>query len=54
MIHTEWGEGTVMALEDDRVTVFFDSQGYKTLSLAVVAGHALLRPALTAFSGDRP
>jgi ATP-dependent DNA helicase RecQ len=40
--HIEWGEGTVMSIEDDRMTVFFESQGYKVLSLELVEEHALL------------
>jgi ATP-dependent DNA helicase RecQ len=54
VIHTEWGEGTVMAVEDDRITVFFESQGYKQLSLAFVAENDILEPALTGFSGAQP
>ncbi|GAA2208702.1 RecQ family ATP-dependent DNA helicase [Nonomuraea monospora] len=34
--HKLWGPGTVMSREHDRITVLFDSVGYKTLSLAVV------------------
>ncbi|MET9251476.1 RecQ family ATP-dependent DNA helicase [Nonomuraea sp. NPDC003709] len=34
--HKMWGAGTVMSREDDRITVLFDSVGYKTLSLAAV------------------
>ncbi|MEV6041590.1 RecQ family ATP-dependent DNA helicase [Nonomuraea sp. NPDC052116] len=34
--HTMWGAGTVMSREHDRITVLFDSVGYKTLSLAAV------------------
>lgn len=41
--HTEWGPGTVMSVEDDRVTVFFESQGYRVLALAAVQQHDLLR-----------
>jgi ATP-dependent DNA helicase RecQ len=40
--HTEWGEGTVMSEEGDRITVLFESMGYRTLSLAAVAGKDLL------------
>lgn len=40
--HPEWGRGTVMSTEDDRVTVFFDAAGYRTLSLADVEGRHLL------------
>jgi ATP-dependent DNA helicase RecQ len=36
--HREWGHGTVVGVEDDRMTVFFDEQGYK-----VVAREALER-----------
>ena len=40
--HREWGEGTVMAVDDDRITVFFESQGYKILSLEVIEVQGLL------------
>ncbi|WP_031273149.1 RecQ family ATP-dependent DNA helicase [Curtobacterium sp. B8] len=40
--HPEWGRGTVMSTEDDRVTVFFDTAGYRTLALADVEGRHLL------------
>jgi ATP-dependent DNA helicase RecQ len=30
--HNRWGEGTVMRVEPDRITVFFDDEGYKVLS----------------------
>lgn len=40
--HPEWGEGTVMSTDDDRLTVFFESAGYKVLALeAVVERHLL-------------
>ncbi|WP_116451980.1 RecQ family ATP-dependent DNA helicase [Blastococcus litoris] len=42
--HTEWGAGVVMRVEDDRITVLFDEVGYKTLGLAAVLEHDLLRP----------
>jgi ATP-dependent DNA helicase RecQ len=42
--HAAWGAGTVMAVEDDRVTVFFDAEGYKVLSLELIAEHGLLQP----------
>jgi len=35
--HTEWGEGVVMSTEDDRITVFFDREGYKVLAREIVA-----------------
>jgi ATP-dependent DNA helicase RecQ len=41
--HREWGDGTVMKVEDDRVTVFFESEGYRVLSLEVIAEHDLLK-----------
>ncbi len=40
--HAQWGHGTVMSTEDDRVTVFFESAGYKTLALADVEERHLL------------
>ena len=40
--HREWGDGTVMSVEEDRITVFFESEGYRVLSLAAVADHDLL------------
>ena len=36
--HREWGVGTVVSVEDDRMTVFFAEQGYR-----VVAREALDR-----------
>ncbi|SDQ07772.1 ATP-dependent DNA helicase RecQ [Curtobacterium sp. UNCCL20] len=40
--HAEWGRGTVMSTEDDRLTVFFESAGYRTLALADVEERQLL------------
>jgi ATP-dependent DNA helicase RecQ len=40
--HVEWGRGTVSAIEDDRLTVFFEEQGYKTLALDAVTANGLL------------
>ncbi|MFF4906179.1 RecQ family ATP-dependent DNA helicase [Streptomyces sp. NPDC001260] len=40
--HREWGDGTVMSEEGDRITVLFDSMGYRTLSLAAIADQELL------------
>ncbi len=34
--HAQWGDGRVMRVEEDRITVFFASEGYRTLSLAAV------------------
>jgi ATP-dependent DNA helicase RecQ len=41
--HVEWGRGSVVDVEPDRVTVFFDDQGYKVLALELVEEGALLR-----------
>ena len=41
--HSEWGNGMVMRVEEDRVVVLFDEVGYKTLGLAAVTEHHLLR-----------
>lgn len=40
--HPEWGAGTVMGYERDRVVVLFDDVGYKTLSVPVVRRQGLL------------
>lgn len=42
--HSEWGNGIVMRVEDDRITVLFEEVGYKTLALAAVVDNDLLRP----------
>ncbi|MCS5496708.1 RecQ family ATP-dependent DNA helicase [Cnuibacter physcomitrellae] len=42
--HPEWGEGRVMSVEDDRLTVFFESVGYKVLSRELVEEKGLLAP----------
>jgi ATP-dependent DNA helicase RecQ len=34
--HREWGDGVVMRIEPDRITVLFDSVGYRTLALKVL------------------
>ncbi len=41
--HSEWGPGIVMRVEDDRLVVLFEEVGYKTLGLAAVTEHGLLR-----------
>lgn len=43
--HDDWGEGTVMEIEEDRMTVFFESAGYRTLALQVLEENAVLRRA---------
>jgi ATP-dependent DNA helicase RecQ len=40
--HRHWGDGVVMHAEDDRVTVFFESEGYKVLSLDAILANRLL------------
>jgi ATP-dependent DNA helicase RecQ len=40
--HTQWGDGTVMREEGDRLTVLFDDAGYRTLSLQAILDHDLL------------
>src|SRR3954447_16262895 len=44
VVHSEWGNGIVMRVEDDRLVVLFEEVGYKTLALAAVTAHHLLRP----------
>jgi len=41
--HAEWGTGVVMSTEEDRITVFFESAGYRTLALADIAERDLLQ-----------
>ncbi len=43
--HDEWGRGEVLSTEDDRLTVLFDTAGYRTLSRQLVEAGGLLRPA---------
>ncbi|WP_369056144.1 RecQ family ATP-dependent DNA helicase [Kineococcus terrestris] len=33
VVHAEWGAGQVMHYEEDRVTVLFEAEGYRTLAL---------------------
>jgi ATP-dependent DNA helicase RecQ len=40
--HTEWGHGVVMSVEQDRLTVMFDDEGYRMLSLPAIRAHNLL------------
>jgi ATP-dependent DNA helicase RecQ len=40
--HRQWGRGTVLGYDEDRMTVLFDEVGYKTLSVAVVQDNDLL------------
>jgi ATP-dependent DNA helicase RecQ len=40
--HSEFGPGTVMSVDDEVVTVLFESVGYRTLHLRTVVEKALL------------
>ena len=40
--HVEWGAGVVMSHEDDRITVLFDTEGYRTLSRELIDENDLL------------
>ncbi|AEV87453.1 ATP-dependent DNA helicase [Actinoplanes sp. SE50] len=40
--HGEWGTGMVMGYEEEKMTVLFDTVGYKTLSVPVVVQQQLL------------
>ncbi|GAB2529489.1 RecQ family ATP-dependent DNA helicase [Paramicrobacterium agarici] len=40
--HAEWGEGTVMSTEDDRITVFFEEEGYRVLARSAIDENDLL------------
>ncbi|MFI6623175.1 RecQ family ATP-dependent DNA helicase [Streptomyces sp. NPDC050528] len=40
--HDQWGEGEVMSEGDGKLTILFESVGYRTLSLAVVTDRQLL------------
>jgi ATP-dependent DNA helicase RecQ len=40
--HAEWGTGIVGQVEDDQITVVFDTVGYKTLGLDLVLERGLL------------
>lgn len=44
VVHPEWGAGEVQRYDEGRVIVLFESVGYKTLGLEIVAEHELLRP----------
>jgi ATP-dependent DNA helicase RecQ len=40
--HDQWGQGEVMSEGDGKITILFESVGYRTLSLAVVTDRQLL------------
>lgn len=46
--HDEWGEGTVMGVEADRATIFFETEGYKVLSFAALTSGVLRERSLVA------
>ncbi|MFF8669767.1 RecQ family ATP-dependent DNA helicase [Streptomyces sp. NPDC015242] len=51
--HEQWGEGTVLSEDQDRITVFFGQAGYRTLALRAVAGHDDLLTVLRRPGEDR-
>jgi ATP-dependent DNA helicase RecQ len=52
--HRSWGAGTVGQIEEDQITVTFDSVGYKTLNLDLVLERGLLdRPASSSSPSTR-
>ena len=40
--HKAWGSGTVLGYTDDKMTVLFETVGYKTLSVASIRKGNLL------------
>jgi ATP-dependent DNA helicase RecQ len=42
--HDEWGSGSVVSEDGDRITVLFEQEGYRTLALAVVDEAGVLEP----------
>ena len=40
--HPAWGDGVVMSEDGDRITVFFETEGYRVLSLPDIRKHSLL------------
>lgn len=45
VVHRDWGAGTVMSIEEDRMTVLFEDEGYKTLSLQAIEESGIVRRA---------
>lgn len=45
VVHQDWGPGVVMSTEEDRITVLFEQEGYKTLSRQAVDDGGILRRA---------
>ncbi|MYR45948.1 DUF3553 domain-containing protein, partial [Streptomyces sp. SID5910] len=52
--HGEWGEGTVLSEDGDRITVLFDRAGYRTLSLEALAGRDDLLTVVPGRAPDTP
>jgi ATP-dependent DNA helicase RecQ len=52
--HERWGEGTVLSEEGDRITVLFDTHGYRTLSLDALADRDDLLEVVRCPSGEEP
>jgi ATP-dependent DNA helicase RecQ len=42
--HADWGRGTILADDGDRLTVLFEEVGYKELATSVILGEQLLSP----------
>jgi ATP-dependent DNA helicase RecQ len=51
--HAEWGDGTVMRYEGEKITVLFDTVGYKSLALPLVLERGILRASGTNESPER-
>ncbi|WP_459750142.1 RecQ family ATP-dependent DNA helicase [Streptomyces sennicomposti] len=56
--HGQWGAGTVLSQDGDRITVLFEEAGYRTLSLDALAGRddlltVVRRPGRDESSGQR-
>jgi ATP-dependent DNA helicase RecQ len=43
VVHKSWGIGTVMRYEGDKITVLFETVGYKTLGVGMVLLRGLLK-----------
>ncbi|MGW4276671.1 DUF3553 domain-containing protein [Streptomyces seoulensis] len=50
--HGQWGAGTVLSEDGDRITVLFDEAGYHTLSLDALAGRDDLLTVVRRPGGD--
>ncbi|QIJ61102.1 RecQ family ATP-dependent DNA helicase [Streptomyces sp. JB150] len=52
--HEQWGDGTVLSEDRDRITVLFDHAGYHTLSLEALAARDGLLTVVRRPGADRP